>query len=361
MAILPESSPRRLLLVSCPRTASNLLLKIINLKEQSNVLANEQGGYFFFPAFTEGTKRGRLAKRADEWTTEDRTEVQSAFQQCLNTLEDWSDRAIKEDKILFAKEHSFWFWNPTSLTANKSSNGTADAQKYEPLFRLQFPNSYGPCNTFSSTNETVLPDEYLRTWRLAFLIRHPALMCPSLYRAMQKLVAFGVLKKEELPGVMKTNMSLHWPRMLYDWAVEQGIPGAEPLILDAHDVIHNPQAVVQFCEKAGLDPSKMIFEWKSKEIPTHQSATSQNGSDQNVTGMDESTKKAAASVMLSSLIDSSGVLKDKAPVTVDIAVESAKWKEEFGEEGGRLVEDGVLAAMSDYKYLKERRVRVESA
>lgn len=368
--------PRRILLVSSPRTASNLLLRILNLKDQPHALTNEIGGYFFFPAFTTSAKDGRLAKTRDQWTDEDRKDVQSAYQVCVDQLEDWSARAAKEDKILFAKEHAFWIFDPTSIHklgatacgAGEAANGN---KQHEPLFRLQFPSSYGACDTWSDPNETALPDEYLRTWRMAFIIRHPALMCASFYRAMKKMIRLGILKEDELPALFATNMSFQWPRMLYDWSVAQGIAGLKPLILDANDVIHNPEVVVKFSEQIGLDSSKLVFEWEANK-PKNENGSQQNGAHENDTQRAEGPKDNASSsfdrlqdfknedakqIMLGSLTASSGVLKEKAPETVDIAAEATKWKEEFGEEGACMVEKAVRAAMADYEYLKERRVR----
>ena len=90
--------PRRLLLVSYPRTASNLLLKILALSDQPNVVANEQGGYFFMKAYTTAAKDSRIYRPGDQWTTEECDEVRSAFQECLNALEDYSSRAEKKRK-----------------------------------------------------------------------------------------------------------------------------------------------------------------------------------------------------------------------------------------------------------------------
>ncbi|KAL5355160.1 hypothetical protein BJX96DRAFT_2940 [Aspergillus floccosus] len=373
--------PRRILLVSSPRTASNLLSRILNLKDQPHALTNEAGGYFFFPAFSTSAKDGRLAKTRDQWTEEDRKDVQSAYQLCVDQLEDWSARAAKEDKIFFAKEHAFWIFDPTSIhklgaTASGASEAENGNKQHEPLFRLQFPSSYGACDTWSGSNETALPDEYLRTWRMVFIIRHPALMCPSFYRAVQKMIRLGILQEHEVPALFATNMAFQWPRMLYDWTVAQEIAGSEPLILDANDVIHNPEVVVKFSEQIGLDSSKLIFEWEANK-PKNENGSQQNGTHEKDTQRAEGPKDSASSsfdrfrsfdvvkedkdvrqIMLGSLTGSSGVLKEKAPETVDIAAEVAKWKEEFGDEGARMVEKAVLAAMADYEYLKERRVRV---
>jgi hypothetical protein len=54
---------------------------------------------------------------------------------------------------------------------------------------------------------------------------------------------------------------------------------------------------------------------------------------------------------------SKGIIKEKAPATVDIDVEAEKWKEEFGPEAAAMVEKAVRDAMPDYEYLKERRLK----
>ncbi|KAE8132248.1 hypothetical protein BDV38DRAFT_261839 [Aspergillus pseudotamarii] len=348
-------APRRLLLVSYPRTASNLLLKILALADQPNVVANEQGGYFFMKAYTTASKDGCIYKPADHWTTEECDEVRSTFQECLNELEEYSSRAEKENKMLVTKEHAFWLCNPMAFS--RMIHGTNGS--YDSLFRLQVPATYGPSQTFSPNNETVFPDEYLRTWRLAFIIRHPALVFPSFYRAMMKMVAAGVIKKEELPGVLETNMSLKWTRMLYDYGMENNDSDSKPLLLDAHDVIHNSAVITRFCELAGLDSSKLKFEWEKKSDASGTPSKGTPVEQRDVTGQDvRFNNQEAQAIMLSSLAGSSGVLKDKAPVILDVNTEASKWREEFGEETSLLLEKAVLAAMPDYEYLKAQRVQL---
>ncbi|KAE8321828.1 hypothetical protein BDV39DRAFT_164741 [Aspergillus sergii] len=347
--------PRRLLLVSYPRTASNLLLKILALSDQPNVVANEQGGYFFMKAYTTAAKDSRIYRPGDQWTTEECDEVRSAFQECLNALEDYSSRAEKENKMLVTKEHAFWLCNPMAFS--RMIHGTNGS--YDSLFRLEFPATYGPSQTFSPNNETVFPDEYLRTWRLAFIIRHPALVFPSLYRAMMKMVETGIIRKEELPGVLGTNMSLKWTRMLYDYGMESNDSDSKPLLLDAHDVIHNPHVITRFCELAGLDSNKLKFEWEKKSDVNGAPSNGDPVEQREVTGEDARFRdQRAQAIMLSSLAGSSGVLKDKAPAMLDVATEASKWREEFGEETGILLEKAVLEAMPDYEYLKARRVQL---
>ncbi|CAG8975510.1 hypothetical protein HYALB_00012286 [Hymenoscyphus albidus] len=57
-------------------------------------------------------------------------------------------------------------------------------------------------------------------------------------------------------------------------------------------------------------------------------------------------------VMLSTLLESYGVRKDKTSDGIDIDVEAKKWCEEFGEESGKDIEKRARDAMPDYEFLK---------
>lgn len=346
-----ENTPPRLLLVSVPRTASNLFLKIVDIHHQPNVLTNEKGGYFFYDGFMIATRDGHLNKPLDQWTDSETTEARNTYQQCLDNLEEYSAQAQRENKIMFAKEHAFWFVNPTAMYSQPDDSPSAKAKALENC-RLNIPETYGPQQTFSANNQTVLPDEYLRTWQLAFIIRHPALAWPSMYRAMLKISKLGILDDDGVKGASLTNMTLRWTRKLFDWCLEQPDEPTVPLVVDAHDVIHNPESVVRFCEAAGLDTDAIRFDWSDEDGGKgSETAKRSNGL------MDSDMHQKASRIMLSTLEASKGIVKDKAPATVDIKAEAEKWREEFGSEVAGLIEKAVWDAMPDYEYLKERRVR----
>lgn len=343
------SSPRRLLLISVPRTASNLFTKILNIHNQPNVLTNDTAGYFFYPAFMRSSRDPQLKKPLDQWTDSQKSDVRAAFQQGLDNLEECSARAQKENKIMFAKEHAFWILNPAAFDKLKRGTETSSPEHFES-FRLRMPDRYVSSQTFSSSNETVLSDEYLRSWQLAFIIRHPALAWPSFYRAMLKISQAGFIDDDGVIGVSRTNMTLRWTRMLYDWCLEQpGLPTV-PLVIDAQEVIHDPQAVIQFCQRAGLDPSAVQFEWDGDaEKKRSESWAGMREADEQ-----KEMHRAAASIMLSTLEGSTGIVKDKTPAMVDIAAEAQKWRADFGEEVAEMIEKAVWDSMPDYEYLRAR-------
>ncbi|PYH98461.1 hypothetical protein BO71DRAFT_395246 [Aspergillus ellipticus CBS 707.79] len=340
------SSPRRVLLVSVPRSASLLLVKILNVHNQPHVLTNPGAGYFFFQAFMPAIRGGYMEIPLDQWTEAQKQEIKTSFEGCVENLEEFSEKAKNENKIMFAKEHAYWLVNPAVFQAMMS--GTENEELFN-TFRVRLSDAYGSPQTFSPSNKTVLPDEYLRSWQLTFIIRHPALAWPSMYRALVKIKEIGGLSERESNGFWKTNMTLRWTRLLYDWCLEQG---DTPLLLDAEDVIHHPQVVTRFCEQTGMDKETLKFDWDGEPEEGNGPRMSKGNTEQ------QDMQLKINSIMVSSLASSSGIMKDKAPLTIDIAGEMAKWKAEFGEEAATRMEEAVLESMPDYEYLKARRLTV---
>ncbi|KAK4108062.1 hypothetical protein N656DRAFT_784598 [Canariomyces notabilis] len=365
MAAATEQNPKRLFLVSIPRTASNLFVKVINILNQPNVFTNEKAGYFFYPALVSASAKNFFNTPLDKWTDEMKTEMRQLYQQCFDNLEAASAEARDKGKLMFTKEHAFWFVNPAfmlEVLPDPSANGSGEvtARSHQESFRLTMPEAYGPSETFSPLNKTLLSDEYLRTWQFAFLIRHPALAWPSMYRAMMNLSSkLHMMDEDGIKGAMLSNMTWKWTRYLFDWCREQSGGSTVPLVLDAHDVIHNQEVVLQFCDRAGLDRSAVQFEWDDGKqgVPSGWTAGKQNGESGGPDGAPDVSKEAAK-IMTSTLVASKGIIKDKAPAAVDIDAEVEKWKAEFGPEAAGLIEKTVRDAMPDYEYLREFRLKV---
>ncbi|KAJ6155751.1 hypothetical protein N7470_006317 [Penicillium chermesinum] len=335
-ATLPNP-PKRLLLVSVPRTASNLLSKMLNIEGQPNVHTNAKAGYFFYNAFTAIANGGYLSKPCSQWTESEKTEVRALFQTCFNELEDYCTEAEATNKIMFAKEHSFWFSNPAALQP-----GVYDTE-FAKALHVDIPARYGE-QTYSANNQTVISDEYLRTWQLAFIIRHPALAWPSLYRAMLKMQAIGFMDEDGLKGGQRDE---------HDHALEPEAPdiAVAPPIIDAHDLIHTPQIVQKLCAQTGLDPASVQFEWGSADIKKAELWAPGAECD-----AEQQKHIKAANIMLSTLQSSSTPNKALAPETIDIAAEAVKWRAEFGDEIAGVIEKAVHDSMDDYEYLKARKL-----
>lgn len=175
-----------------------------------------------------------------------------------------------------------------------------------------------------------------------------------MYRAMLKIAKLGLLDEDGVKGTSMENMTLKWTRCLFDWCYRQPDEMVMPVIIDAHDVIHHPAAVLQFCEKTGLDTSLVQMEW---DDPATTATTAGSGGDGGGWSDVDNKHKEASQIMLSTLNASKGIVKDKAPQTVDIPSEAEKWRAEFGDDAGRMLEKAVYDSMPDYEYLREKCVK----
>jgi hypothetical protein len=181
------------------------------------------------------------------------------------------------------------------------------------------------------------------TFRPTFLIRHPALVFPSNYRTLFDLGGAEAAQNEAYHVI---EMTMHWSRALYDWYTaqktisSQTTPSPWPIILDADDIMREPDTVRRYSQILGLDPEKLRFEWAPA---------------------DESELKKMGGVerrMRSTIAASGSIIQGKTAEGIDINLEATKWKKEFGEEEGRKIEEWVRKAMPDYEYMREKRLRV---
>ncbi|KAJ2991822.1 hypothetical protein NUW58_g2379 [Xylaria curta] len=321
-------SKRRYWLLTMPRTASNMLIRVLNLDEQG-VRPSRNGGYFFFPSMM--ARLGLYSKPSQDWTLEDHATVREGLSNSFNSLQDYLEAAEGEGQKMFVKEH-ISFLNSVYYE-QKHMFGGAEDSLLETTPARDFTSS-----TRSSLNLTSLPDEFLKTWFPTFLIRHPALMIPSLYRTARcgiELDGKGRSKNEPY----KVEATLKFVRALFDFYLNHfGKDSEWPVVLDADDIIAHPELVMKYAELVGLDPGKLRFSWEK---------ASQEQLDKLL---------SAEKIMLGSFNASTGVDKGKIAGNIDLNTEAEKWRNEFGEEGGRKMERWVRDAMPDYEYLRSRRL-----
>ncbi|KAI0165580.1 hypothetical protein GGR57DRAFT_497052 [Xylariaceae sp. FL1272] len=174
-----------------------------------------------------------------------------------------------------------------------------------------------------------------------FLIRHPAMMLPSLLRT------FDDSKGKDAAWNGRTEpheieMTTKWFRAMYDFYVDQFGEGSQwPVAIDADDIMRSPEFVVKYARITGLDPSKLKFSWeKASEEQLNKFPT-------------------LAVKILRTLNGSSGVDISKVAGDIDIAEEAVKWRAEFGEELGCKLEGWVRNAMPDYEYMYSRRLKLD--
>ncbi|KAI8649023.1 hypothetical protein NCS55_01475700 [Fusarium keratoplasticum] len=312
----------RHLLVTSPRTASNLLVRILNFEGQG-ARPIRSSGYFWLPSILK--RYAVQGKPVSEWTTEEKKDIDEVEQQCFDNLLDYIKKAENEGQLVLFKEHALLLNHPFFESEFAHGKGTMIGE----------PTALGS-GTRSPLNKTVLSDELLQTFKPTFLIRHPALSLASMYRAARSDV-LGRTDKE--PSIIER--SSIWNRTLFDfYEAEHGSGGERPLVLDADDMMTSPELMSKYARLAGLDPDKLRFSWEK-------------ASQEELSNM-----SAMARMMLSSLSASDSVNLDKVAGNLDIAKEAAKWRVEFGDEDGSKLESWVRAAMPDYEYMRSKRLTI---
>jgi hypothetical protein len=323
------------------RSASHLLIRILNLENQPSLISSPGGsGYFFFPAASLLQKLGLRRKPIDDWTDKEQSQMQKCYQTCFDRFEAHILKSEAMGKAVVVKEHAFMMSDPSILDCLISGRSNA-----APACAVNIPEKYGNSPTHTNGNVTVMPDQFLATFLPIFLIRHPALMYPSMHRALRDMQG---AKAAAEPRQMKMQMSLRPTVALYKWYVEtlraNGLTeyGGEPwpIVLEADDIMVEPSpAVERVCELAGLDKTLLKYTW------------------------DVATPEELAKLpdkrfqrMISTLSESTGIRQDKLAKGIVIVDEVEKWKAEFGEEQARMLEKRVKQSMPDYEYLKSKRL-----
>lgn len=284
---------------------------------------------------------GIRLKPVSEWSDEQAMQVKQKYQECFENLHSLLTRAENALYPVFVKEHAI------VLTMMRPPD-------YLPRFgswTVTTPEIINKESCSRSSNPTVLPDEFMRTWQPTFLIRHPALAFPSLYRALgdidDRIKAIDT--EEGMEQFWHHRLTLRWSRALYEWYVRSfgdtkrtSSPCSEdtciqwPVVLDADDIMENPELVRKYAQLVRMDPSRVKDSWASTTGDWH---------------TDRSRR------MLDTLLSSEGIDAGKVAGNVDLDEQATMWWREFGETAGTRLERLVRDAMPDYEYLKARRLR----
>lgn len=129
-------------------------------------------------------------------------------------------------------------------------------------------------------------------------------------------------------------LTLKYSRAMYDWYLENAAEDRQPKIIDADDIMTDPATVRQLCIETGMDPDAIQYEWDTRE--------------------EEHPLKR---VFLSTVNNSTGIVKGLDAKNLSLEAEKAKWVEDFGKETADDLERIVNDAMPDYEYLLSRRTR----
>ena len=95
--------PRKFILFSKGRTASNLLVRILNLNEQPSLLQGEPYDYYFLDVMM--ARRNWSNDDPTAWTKEEKQKTMKDFQSCFDNFHGHVQRAEAQDKAVWVKEH----------------------------------------------------------------------------------------------------------------------------------------------------------------------------------------------------------------------------------------------------------------
>lgn len=335
-----SGGPKRLFLFTSPRTASHLMMKMLSLDKQPDLeyWPPETAEYFFMSALGIYERLGQWHKHGHTITDEDKASCMEVYQLSADNMASFIQKAEASNKRVFIKEHVSIIMNP--VARSKMVDAKNNTIKYSPWTVSICGN---PPTLQSPLNETLFPDDFLLTLSPTFLLRHPALMFESQYRNWTELQTAVGGEAEVQNNILETIASMRPVRNLYDFYKRHFEARGEsiwPIVIDASDIIQNPDVLKEYCKTIGLETSKMVSEWEAYEIP--------DGEDFFVS--------TAIKQMLITVAGSKGLVKDKAPTDINIDNEAKAWRHKFGEDAGAMIERWVRDAMPDYEYLRSKRL-----
>ncbi|KAK5996009.1 Pyrrolopyrazine biosynthesis cluster protein F [Cladobotryum mycophilum] len=331
-----RSQRRDIFLFSHPRTVSNLLCRLL-----SNQPGWSQSDYHFLKAFSFMRNSLHGTTPFPDMTPEQREAVDGLLQKSFDRLQQARDTAVAKDENVFIKNHVIHIWEPSGLS--QSIWGGESAPPF-PALPSSHHNGDGPASA-QRTNPTVFTDEFLKSWLPIFLIRHPALVFDSWYRAERHSDHTNVFDQ-----AWRIYTSFSYTRQLYDWFVANAstpagpdeqqsvkVECSRPIVIDADDIIEQ-RSIEKLCELCDMDPSIIPHEWEKSTPPA------------------EEMKNGLAEKLMKDFWSSTSIDKSKSSAGINMEEKYQKWKDDYGIEAAGKIYERVQEAMSDYDYLKSKKI-----
>lgn len=324
-------SPKHNILFSIPRTASNLVIRLLSLQEQSSVLPHPHDGYFFLPALRYRYKHSLSASSIEAWPESIDKGYHSALQEGMDAWHGWMNEVELAGRGSFIKEHINWTVTPEAERMFRGG-AKADDKHHDVPF-----------------NPTCLStDILLRRVKVTFLIRHPALTFPSLFRAAIDNEGLEAVLTSSARATFKWEATYRWHIELYKFLLASSPTNDTyteesnhaPIILDASD-LSSVELVRKYAQTVGLNAESVQFEWK----PT---------SEEQKAGIPKVEAR-----MKDTLLESEGVITTKLVRFEEgkLQEEKRSWLAEFGDSLGDLLATLVDNGMDDYRWLWNRRLQ----
>lgn len=337
--------PHHHLLLSIPRTASNLLTHLLNLPAQPSILPHPDDGYFFLPALSQRFETSTFSRPYSTWPTSSQQAMHAALRSSTESYAAWLDAASAAGKGTYVKEHVNWTLLPTS--ESHFLYGNADCTSQPPAER--FPTFTVPAEEEDSGgNPTAIPHEIWSRVTPTFLIRHPALAFPSALRTALDNEGLTAVLGAESEGMMRVECSFRWHTQLYRYLIslsefENAAQGRarRPIVVDASQLV-DPAFVQRYARFVGLEEGPVRTQWVVV-------------GREEVEGMGRVERR-----MKSTLLASEGVLRGKLEgggLEGGTEGEREEWEREFGEVLAARLVRLVEEAVGEYEWLFERRWR----
>lgn len=319
--------PKHNILFTIPRTASNLMIKILNLPNQPSILRHKDDGYFFLLALLCRYQLATFTRPLELWSDDETNEINRILQENLQTYLNFLDEADHLNKSTFIKEH-----------INFTTTPLAESQ-----FLHENNNPSGPLQ--APPNPTCIPSHIFTRIAATFLIRHPTLVFPSLLRSAIANEGLATVLSAFSDSMMSWEATYHWHVTLYRFLASSSAYShrsydAEvtfPIVIDASD-LGNERLMRRYAGAVGLDANVVRFKWDVEEM-------AREGEE-------------VGARMMETLRKSRGVVEGKLRDAdeIDEGEEAVGWEEEFGEVLTGRLRRLVDGAREDYKWLWARRM-----
>ncbi|KAH6621958.1 hypothetical protein C7974DRAFT_314860 [Boeremia exigua] len=338
----PPGPPKHNILISIPRTASNLLTHLLALPSQPSILRHPHDGYFFLPALVHRLQHNTLTQPYTEsletQSSPETPSLDTALRTSASAYEAFLLAADAQGKGTYIKEHVNWTLRPEIESAYLHPGQHSPLDPNPPLDPEQPP-----------FNPTALPTSVWRRTQTTLLIRHPAQTVPSALRTALANEGRAHVLTPESAAVMRWECSFRWHVLLYRFLQALSRGGETPpppsppppLILDATHLL-SPTLISRYAHHTGLSPTPTLTSWP----PASASETQ--------------TMSPTELRMRDTLLASTGVVGAKLEgggAGWEWEGERSGWEEEFGGELAGRVEGLVRAAVGDYEWLFARRWR----
>ncbi|KAJ6783129.1 hypothetical protein PWT90_01427 [Aphanocladium album] len=320
---MTKPRPSDVFFFSCPRTLSNLFVKLLSQQQ-----GWEESGYYMHNAFLYGLEN--WSKEPDAVASpEQRQEFIKQLRESFVKMEEARETAHKNGNALFLKSHINQVWEPSPIfEATKGGE-----------YAAEFTLADDPAAAPPRTNPTLLADEYLTSFVPVFLVRHPALILDSWYRTEARA---GHTPDLRLMTRVRS-LSPELTRQMYDWYAKlvadsdrELAPGSRgvPIVVDADDILEG-DTVHRLAKTIGMDPAQVLESWESK--PTD--------------GLIPMVKSYVQGIW-----ESTGIDKSKSSKFLDVEEKYKSWYELYGDEVGDHLVNLTKEFLPAYEYLKSKKM-----